>query len=85
MRWDKSPEPDGEVGVGWLGEKRGAQGVDLPKPKVSLMSLEYLCGTSFTLGILTTIGCTFTIAYSPILALVELEIRVLGHQQLLGW
>lgn len=36
-------------------------------------------------GVHTATGYMLTIAYSVILALVELEIRVLGHRQFSGW
>lgn len=48
------------------------------------MSLEVVFGTSFPLGVLTASGCTLTIAYSPILALVELEIRSWATDSFLG-
>lgn len=80
-----SPEPTGEVGMGWE-ETREAS---------STGKWCYLCPRSPELtgplqhpppsGLLTSTGCTLTIAYSLILAAAELDTSVLEYQPPSGW
>lgn len=76
---DESPEPDEEEGwAGWKKrEEYQAHGFPGEPGGPSWHSLSLLLSHSQR--------CILTIANSVILALVELKIRVLGHQQFSRW